>query len=154
MQSDPDILTMLQEAVGRRTQRVSQALSVESALPLQSEPAVSSMRRFAFLLLAFAVFGFGLQARLALYSPNPPVEITSAKLSTERRSAEALRSLEARNDELRPATQVVLSLLFNGFCDVPNQVLADTRVDIVVSNSTRSQLSCVTSLRRPPPSAI
>ena len=120
-------------------------------LSLKSEQPVSFLRTFAFLFLAFAVFGLGLQARLALYKANSPVQITSAKLSTEKRSAEVLKSLEVRRDDSEPATQIVLALLFSGLYGESSVDLGTERVDAAISNPTRSQLSCITSLRRPPP---
>jgi hypothetical protein len=49
----------------------------------------------AFLFLASAVFGWGLQAKLSLYkTPQSPSTVTVAKLLTERRSAQTMASLE------------------------------------------------------------
>ncbi len=49
----------------------------------------------ALLFLAFAVFGWGLHAKLSLYkSPQSPSTVTVAKLLTERRSAQTIASLE------------------------------------------------------------
>jgi len=49
----------------------------------------------ALLFLAFAVFGWGLHAKLSLYkAPQSPSTATVAKLSTEKHSAQTLASLE------------------------------------------------------------
>jgi len=49
----------------------------------------------ALLLLASAVFSWGLQAKLSLYkSPQSPATVTVAKLLTERRSSQTMALLE------------------------------------------------------------
>ncbi len=128
--------------------------STEPALSLKMVHRVTLARRCAFLFLAFAVFCLGLQARLVLYSANPPVQIAAAKLSTERHSAEALRSLEVRSDDLQPITQNVLAVLLSQVDDLLSPVPVQRTVAVALSDPIRSQLRCVTSLRRPPPSAI
>jgi hypothetical protein len=56
----------------------------------------------ALLLLACAVFSWGLQAKLSLYkSPQSPSTVTVAKLLTERRSAQTVALLEKA---LKPGT--------------------------------------------------
>jgi len=57
--------------------------------------AVTYAFRCALLFLACAVFNWGLQAKLSLYTtPQSPSTVTVAKLLTERRSAQTMAWLE------------------------------------------------------------
>ena len=119
-----------------------------------SKNPVSLLRRFLFLYLALTVFGLGLHARLALYEANPDLQITSAKLSTETQSPAVLKSIEVRDDDPQPSISRVLALLLSGLNDASDPVRGTGRAAIALSNPTRSQMSCITSLRRPPPLSI
>jgi hypothetical protein len=58
--------------------------------------------KYALLFLAFAVFSWGLQAKLSLYKPQQsPSTVIVAKLLTERRSAQTMALLEKA---LKPVT--------------------------------------------------
>ena len=121
---------------------------------MRSVNSISHLRKLAFLFLALAVFGLGLQARLALYKAKPNLQITSAKLSTEKQSVAMLRSFEVGNDDPQSSIPPVLAALFSSFHDTPDAVCGVRRVAIALSHPTRSQMSCITALRRPPPSSI
>jgi hypothetical protein len=67
----------------------------------------------ALLFLACAVFSWGLQAKLSLYkTPRSPSTVKTAKLLTERRSAQTMALLEkALTANTAPETLTLTSLL-------------------------------------------
>jgi hypothetical protein len=130
------------------------ALCKESALPLKTKQSVSFIRKFAFMFLAFAVFSLGLQARLALYKTSPNITITSAKVATENRSAQVLKSLEVRQDSQQPYVRFVFAFLLSGLHDESDVSHDMGQVAIGFFHSARSQLISISSLRRPPPTFI
>lgn len=83
-------------------------------MQLEARPFAALIRRCAFLLLALSVFVLGLQARLALYQSVPSINVTSAKISTERQTAQVLRSLEEREESHEPADKLSVALLLSG----------------------------------------
>ncbi len=119
-----------------------------------SRKTVSLMRKFAFLFLALAVFGLGLQARLALYKANPNLHIASAKLSKETQSATMLKSIEVQRDDREPSVPIVFALLLSSFHDSSGPAWDMWRGVDPQSNPIRSQMTCVTFQRRPPPTSL
>jgi hypothetical protein len=115
---------------------------VRSVVPL--------IRKCALLLLAFLVFGFGLQARLAQYKSDPP-NPTSAKISTEKHS---LQVLAERNETPNPVDRLALAFFFSGNRMRPTPQPVAERAEIGLSNPTRFDLNGVYSLHRPPPTVL
>ena len=124
-----------------------------AALLLQPKKSASLARKGAILLLALAVFGLGLGARLALYRSHASALVTSVKLSTEKQSAVTLRSTEVGSDDSQSLARIAFALLYGSLSDAPSSALSATGSPVSHSNPTRFQLSCVTSLRRPPPTS-
>jgi hypothetical protein len=128
--------------------------SGELAVLLNKDQSVSRIGRVSFLVLAFAVFCLGLQARLALYKASPPIHITSAKLATEKHSAKVLESLEVQRDGSQPMTYTLVAFFPERLHDEPRPVFGVRHVAFAISAHIRSPWSTVSSLRRPPPSSI
>jgi hypothetical protein len=110
------------------------------------------IRRCALLMLAFSVFALGLQARLALCRSSAPMSVTSAKVSTEKRSAQVLESLEQRDEATHPSDRdVVAELIARAFVIPVFESLTD-RAEIGLFAPTRLERSGNDTLHRPPPS--
>ena len=105
-------------------------------------------------ILALAVFGLGLQARLALYKANPNLHIASAKLSKETQSATMLKSIEVQRDDRESSISIVFALLLSSLRNNSGPAWDIWRVVDPQSNPIRSQMTCVTSQRRPPPTSL
>ena len=128
--------------------------NVDGVAKLKSERAVSLMRRFALLFLVFAVFSLGLEARLALYTTSPNISVSSAKVATEKRSAQILRSLEVREYKQHPSDKLVSAFLLRSIQKAPDLSIIVDETDIGLYESSRTYLSSIPSLRRPPPSIV
>jgi hypothetical protein len=108
--------------------------------------------KYALLFLAFAVFSWGLQAKLSLYKPRQsPSNVTVAKLLPERRSAQTLALLEKAPKPhtawetlnlipLLLLTQAILILTFRFY-----------QVEMSLCGSRRPDLQDLRLTQRPPP---
>jgi len=114
---------------------------------------VPLIRKCVLLLLAFSVFGFGLQARLAQYKPSPP-NPTAAKISTEKHSAQVLKVLAERDETPQPADWLAKALLISAIRMRPIPQPVTQQAEIGLSNPTRFDLNGVYSLHRPPPTLL
>ena len=111
-------------------------------MSLESEKSVLLLRRVAFLLLACAVFGPGLHARLNLYRAKPKSQLASAKLSMETRSAVMLKSIEVQSDEPQPSVLTIVAFLLSSFCDTsdPARHIRQVAIALLRSNSLTNEL--------------
>jgi hypothetical protein len=111
------------------------------------------VRKCALLFLALFVFGFGLQARLAQYQTSPP-NPTAAKISTERRSAQVLKSLDKRDETPTPTYRLAIAFLLSGIQvrSIPQSVIE--RAKISLSDPRRLDLNGAHSLHDPPPTSL
>jgi hypothetical protein len=106
----------------------------------------------ALLLLASAVFSWGLQAKLSLYnSPQSPSTVTVAKLLTERRSARTMASLEKA---LQPDMVWETAKLASSLVALQATLIVSFRFSQVEASLCRScgyDLQDPDLMRRPPP---
>ncbi len=112
---------------------------------------VQLLCRLSFLFLAFTVFALGLQARLSLYKTAPDISISSAKLNTENRSAQVLKTIAAPHDDRLSGPQLVFKMLLGARCHESVSPVITARECNRVCKPTRLQLRLVSTLRRPPP---
>ncbi|AEU37324.1 hypothetical protein [Granulicella mallensis] len=115
--------------------------------------AVSLLRSCALLLLAFSVFGFGLQARLAQYQPYPP-NPTAAKIATEKQSEKVLKVLAERDQAPQPIEWLAHAFSLSGVLIQPISPSVIAQAEIRLSNPTRFDLNGFYSLHRPPPTLL
>ncbi len=114
---------------------------------------VSFGRNAALLFLAFAVFSWGLQAKLELYKPASVQKPLTAKLSTERHSLKVLRALEQRDTTQAYSPVPVLALIF-GFLlavPVPQSVAQETKIGFSHPGKLYSRGIYTLNLPPPPP---
>jgi hypothetical protein len=119
-------------------------LHVRSLIPL--------IRKSAILFLAFAVFGLGLHARLELYKSSSSFNPTSAKVSTEKHSAQFLKGLEKRYEVQDFTDKLVFKLVWSSLHVEPIRNSSTHIVEIGLSSPIRFDLNGDFSLHRPPPS--
>jgi len=106
----------------------------------------------ALLFLAVAVFSWGLQAKLSLYKTSQsPSAASVAKLSTEKRTAQAMASIE-RIAEL-PGTweKVSLSSLTASLHAISIPSIRFHQVELSLCRPCRCDLQGPDLMRRPPP---
>ena len=104
--------------------------------------------KFALLLLAISVFGWGLQAKLSLYkAPESPSTVIVAKLLTERRSAQTMATLEKAVHRNIGWNTVLLLLAFQAIL-IPS--LRFHQVEVGLCESCRWDLQSYL-IQRPPP---
>jgi len=113
---------------------------------------VSFPCKIALLFFAFAVFSWGLQAKLELYKPPVKQKILIAKLSTEKRSAKVLQALERRDTTPEHSHKLVVALYLNDIWTDPTPWPAAEEAEIALSHPGRSDLRSIHSLQLPPPS--
>jgi hypothetical protein len=114
-----------------------------------SRSVVPLIRKCAVLLLAFSVFGFGLQARLAAYNRCPP-NPSAAKISTEKRSGAVLQAVEQKDDSPNPLDRLEFAFLLSGFWHQPIVQPAKEQAEISLRDPRRSDLNVVYSVHGPP----
>jgi hypothetical protein len=104
--------------------------------------------KFALLLLATSVFGWGLQAKLSLYkTPESPSTVIVAKLLTERRSAQAMETLE-KAIQRNMAWNIILLLFAFQAILIPS--FRFHQVEVGLCKSCRWDLQSYL-IQRPPP---
>jgi hypothetical protein len=107
----------------------------------RTQVAATLALRCALLLLASAVFCWGLQAKLSLYkTPQTPSTVTVAKLLTERRSVQTMALLEKalkpdtswKTLNLIPLLVLALAILILAFksCEVEMDLCRSRRWDL------------------------
>lgn len=116
---------------------------------LKVRSSVLLIRKLALLFLAVLVFSFGLQAKLSLYHPLSTPNISAAKISTEKYSAQVLRALE--RPEVVPSRwdNFDLVLRVNSYVPAPDSVTQ--RAEVILWHPGRFDVHGVYSLHRPPP---
>ena len=112
---------------------------------------VQLLCRLSFLFLAFTVFSLGLRARLSLYKAAPDISISSAKLNTENRSAQVLKTIAAPQDNWLSGLQLVFKTLLGDHSHESVRPGIAARESNEVCKPTQLQLRIVATLRRPPP---
>ena len=104
------------------------------------------------LVLAAAVFSWGLQSKLDLYKPPASQKVALAKLSTEQNSAKLERALTQRDASLGFAHRLTLVLHTLSPLPTPAPWQVVQQAKIVLSHPGRLDLHGIYLLRRPPPS--
>lgn len=107
------------------------------------------LRKYSFLLLAFSVFGFGLQARLAQYKPIPP-NPTASKIATKRHTEADSQEARSSRNELDLASRAFLIYACACFNLAPTQSITHV-AEIGLANPARFDLNGAYHLHRPPP---
>jgi len=122
---------------------------------LKARYFVSFPCKIALLFFAFAVFSWGLQAKLELYKPPAKQKILIAKLSTEKRSTKVLQALE-RQDKVPEYSHKLLALALdlNGIWTDSIHWAAAQEAEVALSHPGRSDLRSLYSLQLPPPSLL
>jgi hypothetical protein len=121
----------------------------------RSRRAVPSALQFALLFLAFAVFNWGLQARLSLINAHPsPSKISSTKLSTGKRSPKSTVSLKVVKEPI--GTPSVLRLIaFTTFHDVlSSPAFKLHQVEVSLCGPCRFDSRSSSLMNRPPPTLV
>ena len=121
---------------------------------LKTRSFVSFPCKIALLFFAFAVFSWGLQAKLELYKPPAKQKILIAKLSTEKRSTKVLQALERRDTVPEHTHKLVLALYLNDIWTDPLPWAAAQEAEIALSHPGGSDLRSIYSLQLPPPSLL
>src|ERR1700729_881985 len=121
-------------------------------MPLKVRSFVSFGRNAALLFLAFAVFSWGLQAKLELYKPISVQKPLIAKLSAEKHSAKILRALEQRDTTQAYSPVPVIALIVGLLWAVPVLQSVAQKANIGLSHPGKLYLHGIYSLNLPPPS--
>jgi hypothetical protein len=119
---------------------------------LEARSLITLIRKSAILFLAFAVFGLGLHARLELYKSSSSFNPTSAKVSTEKQSAQTLKGLEGRREVQDFTDKLAFGIVLSSIRVEPICNSITQMVEIGLSSPTRFDLSGDFSLHLPPPS--
>jgi hypothetical protein len=121
---------------------------------LKERSLVAFSRNLALLFLAFAVFSWGLQAKLELYKAPAAQRLELAKLSTEKHSAKVLSALTQRDMKQSPSPIPTVALIFCFLLVVPVLQSVAQRATIGLSSPGKFYLHGVSSLNRPPPALL
>lgn len=119
---------------------------------LKVRPFVSFGCNVALLFLMFAVFSWGLQAKLELYKPASVQKPLIAKLSTEKHSSRVLRALEQRDTTPNHSPAPTLALIFSFLLVVPVLQSVAQEAKIGLLHPGKLYLRGIYSLNLPPPS--
>lgn len=106
----------------------------------------------ALLFLAFAVFTWGLQAKLSLYkTAQSPSAASVAKLSTEKHSAQTMASLERVSELTGAWEKVSLLSLTASLHAISIPSIRFHQVELSLCRPCRCDLQGPDLMRRPPP---
>jgi hypothetical protein len=123
-------------------------------MPLNMRSMITLIRKGAILLLALAVFGFGLHARLEAYkSPPSKFNPTSAKISTKQHSEQLLNEgIKEQSKAKGFVSMLAFGLGWSSIFAEENCNPIIQTVEIGLFNPTRYDQKGDYSLHRPPPS--
>jgi hypothetical protein len=119
---------------------------------LEARSLITLIRKSAILFLAFTVFGLGLHARLELYKSSSSFNPTSAKVSSEKHSAQILKGLEERHEVQDFTDKLAFGFVLSSIRVEPICNSITHAAEIGLSSPIRFDLSGDFSLYRPPPS--
>jgi hypothetical protein len=118
----------------------------------QIRSSVSFIGKVALLSLAFALFSWGLQAKLELYKSPANQKVLVAKLSTEKKSTKLEQALTQRDTSPKPTHTAAFVLHPLSPLTTPISWQLVQQVEIVLLHPGRLDLQGIYSLHRPPPS--
>jgi hypothetical protein len=115
---------------------------------------VASVRNIALLFLAFAVFSWGLQAKLELYKAPSSQRTELVKLSTEKHSAKVLKAFELKGMDRVPSPVETLAIVFLLLLAASLLESVVHKAEIALASPSRFYLRGTYSLNRPPPTLL
>ncbi len=122
-------------------------------MPLNVRSMITLIRKGAIVLLAFAVFGLGLHARLEAYKCPSTFNPTSAKISTEKHSEQLLNEVLKVHSETKGfVSALAFSLGWSSIFAEQNCNRIIQTAEIRLFFPTRYDQKGDYSLHRPPPS--
>jgi hypothetical protein len=119
---------------------------------MSQRPKIAIATKCALLFLAFSVFAWGLHAKLSLYqAAQNPSTATVAKLSTEKRSAQTMASLEkaVKPDSTWETVKLISLAVSLQMIAIPS--FRFHQVEVSLCRSCRCDLQGPDIMHRPPP---
>jgi len=111
------------------------------------------LRKCAFLFLALSVFGFGLHARIQVYT-KATSNLTASKLSTEEHSAKVLKSLDKGDNPADDVNTLILGAFLRAFHSQMMPRPLGELAKIELGDPRRLDLAGIYSLHGPPPTTL
>ena len=118
----------------------------------QSRLADTFVFKCALLLLAFSVFAWGLHAKLSLYNTTQSSYVSSvAKLSTEKRAAQTMASIERAAELAGVWEWIALFSLLSSFHLISLPTIRFHQIRLSLCRPCRCDLQAPDLMHRPPP---
>lgn len=111
------------------------------------------LRKCAFLFLALSVFGFGLHARIQVYT-KATSNLTASKLSTEEHSAKVLKSLDKEDNPADDVNTWIPGAFLRAIHSVMMPRPSGELAKIELGDPRRLDLAGIYSLHGPPPTTL